>query len=402
MNEYNINSRQMAKCIQGISMLIPSIRLRKNLVQFNTMLYISRYKEHEDFIQTVGRCLLREGFLEFSGMETTDSDPTRFILPENIEKAHLETRRKWFNASVHKFVEDLTNRFVCDDQVQMQTASKKQKKETVVVRLTHEGKTYLVSFLLCQAGQSVLISLPGVPGFQTVKVPGTSVSTLPTLKQDSVENYSKQLCQWILLLLSFKDAIKMGDLTRTNIHLKMLIPFFYSHSKLSKYYEDCLDYILKTEILLTSRLAMRVRAASFVNPTGGSGRNKEHDKETELQVQRIKKVIKGLISQKSESNMVAVDKVAPVLVGISENFAEQVGKPEKHRKRKHRTAELDEKELGNYMRNLRPFKNKNRNMASFTGSSNPFDKIVALEFKEYTLSVIERLKRGNVVFPYEV
>ena len=104
---------------------------------------------------------------------------------------------------------------------------------------------------------------------------------LPALKQDSVENYSKQLCQWILFLLSFKDAIKIGDLTRTNIHPKMLI-FFYSHSKLSQYYEDYLDYILKT-------------------------------------------------------------------------FAEQVGK---HHKRKHRTAEMDEKVLGNYMRNFKKIKNK--------------------------------------------
>ena len=56
--------------------------------------------------------------------------------------------------------------------------------------------------------------------------------------------------------------------------------------------------------------------------------------------------------------MVAVAKVAPVLVGISEIFAKQIVKPDKHLKGKHPTTEMDEKELGNYMRNLRPLKTK--------------------------------------------
>ena len=56
-----------------------------------------------------------------------------------------------------------------------------------------------------------------------------------------------------------------ADIFRTNIILKSMIPFFYSHLILYKYFTECIDYILKTEITLPPHIALRVRAGSFVN-----------------------------------------------------------------------------------------------------------------------------------------
>lgn len=50
--------------------------------------------------------------------------------------------------------------------------------------------------------------------------------------------------------------------------MKLMIPFFYSYSPLSKHMVECIDYIYKTEVALTPELAIQVRAATFVNPKG--------------------------------------------------------------------------------------------------------------------------------------
>lgn len=69
--------------------------------------------------------------------------------------------------------------------------------------------------------------------------------------RDDLQSYVFQFLQWYFVILTFKDAIKEGDSDRTNITLKFCIPIFFSHSILSKYLEECVDYILKTEVLLT-------------------------------------------------------------------------------------------------------------------------------------------------------
>lgn len=81
--------------------------------------------------------------------------------------------------------------------------------------------------------------------------------------QDDLYNYVNNYLQWYFVILQLQDTIHEGDVTRTNIILKTII--FYSHSALSKYFTECIDYILKTEIILPPDAALRVSAATFVN-----------------------------------------------------------------------------------------------------------------------------------------
>uniref|UniRef100_K1PWV9 DUF6589 domain-containing protein n=1 Tax=Magallana gigas TaxID=29159 RepID=K1PWV9_MAGGI len=81
------------------------------------------------------------------------------------------------------------------------------------------------------------------------------------------------------------------------------MPLFYSHSSLSKYMTECIDYVLKTETLLTPKMALKVRAASFINPTGRPGHNKAADIEKENQVKMLKDLIRGLGANKTENGI---------------------------------------------------------------------------------------------------
>jgi hypothetical protein len=71
--------------------------------------------------------------------------------------------------------------------------------------------------------------------------------------QDDLYNYVLQFMQWYLFILSFKDTDREGVIYRNNVNLKFCIPLFFSHSALSKYFIECIDYILKTEALLSEK-----------------------------------------------------------------------------------------------------------------------------------------------------
>lgn len=105
---------------------------------------------------------------------------------------------------------------------------------------------------------------------------------------------------WYIHFCEFKDGIREGDPFRTNINLKRMIPFFYSHSVRSKYAVECIDYILKTEVMLPKLTAMRVRLGSFVNPHGKKGGNKPADMQQENNILVLKDVIKGLGATKKK------------------------------------------------------------------------------------------------------
>ncbi|WAR03082.1 hypothetical protein MAR_009640 [Mya arenaria] len=68
-----------------------------------------------------------------------------------------------------------------------------------------------------------------------------------------------------------------GDIFRVSNMLKFLIPCLFKHSPWSKYMVECKDCILKTEIMLPQRLAIKVRMASMVKPKDKQGKIKPSD-----------------------------------------------------------------------------------------------------------------------------
>jgi hypothetical protein len=164
-------------------------------------------------------------------------------------------------------------------------------------------------------------------------------ATLPI--RDDLNNYVINFLQWYFVILQMKDCIHEGDIFRTNTVLKMMIPFFYSHSKLSKYFVECIDYIIKTECILPSALALQVRAGSFVNPNGGRGKNKAADLQKENEVKLLKELIKGLGANKTENAIIKISQATPVFHEISANYDNMCGIKEIRTTHKARSSNED-------------------------------------------------------------
>lgn len=212
--------------------------------------------------------------------------------------------------------------------------------------------------------------------------------------QDDLFNYVNNFLQWYFVILQLDDAIHEGDITRTNIILKQMIPFFYSHSVLSKYLTECIDFILKTEFVLPENVALQVRAASFVNVFGGEGQNKAADMHKENEVKLIKDLIRGLGSNKTEKSIVAISKAAPVISVIADNFDKMLNIPESRSRHKKRSSAEDISEIVSKLRNLDIWKFQgNRTLTGFQGiTCSPFDFDKDL-FLRTVKSTVFRLQR---------
>ena len=71
---------------------------------------------------------------------------------------------------------------------------------------------------------------------------------------------------WVVFLL--------GDIDRLIANLKFNTALFHSHSARSHYRVDSLDFVLKTEFLLSPQESLRIKEGAFVNQEGGAGNRK--------------------------------------------------------------------------------------------------------------------------------
>ena len=190
-----------------------------------------------------------------------------------------------------------------------------------------------------------------------VNIPSVGVMKVSLLcnEQDDLKNYVMNFLQWYFLLITFDDAIAEGDIQRTNILLKLIIPYFYSHSPLSKYLVECIDYILKTEVMLSQHKSLLVRCASFVNMRGGAGKNVASDMEKEHQVKYLKDLIRGLGANKTESSIKLVCSAGPIVNEVVHNFDQMSGHKTFKSTHKTSSADKDLEVLCDHIHKLRPF-----------------------------------------------
>ena len=57
-------------------------------------------------------------------------------------------------------------------------------------------------------------------------------------ERDSIMSHASNLSKWAMHLMHLNDMAKEGDLDRTVLACKMNILFFFSHSRLSKYFVE--------------------------------------------------------------------------------------------------------------------------------------------------------------------
>ena len=235
----------------------------------------------------------------------------------------------------------------------------------------------------------VQVRLPGIVG-------GIRIQMQDPQERDDVKNYSKQLLQWFLHLLEFQDAIKEGDITRCNICLKLMIPFFYGHSSTSKYAVECIDYILKTEVLLPEALGVRCRISSFVNPKGGAGNNKAADMQQENNILVLKDIIKGLGAGKTDKALVRASLAAPVVQAVVENYRQILDIHMRDGRHVKKSNKEDVKAVVSLTSDIDPFTTTpGRVMEHYKGiRADAFARIDKPHFMNHLAVIANRLKRG--------
>lgn len=212
---------------------------------------------------------------------------------------------------------------------------------------------------------------------------------------DDLHNYTINFLNWFFASCTLQDAISEGNIYLTNITLKYMMPLFYSHSSLSKYMTECIDYVLKTETLLTPKMALKVRAASFINPTGRPGHNKAADIEKENQVKMLKDLIRGLGANKTENAIVKISKVAPIIHSISDNLCAMTLTQNFHTTHRARPCDQDVQQILDILKNNNPWQNTpGRHLKAFKDISKSPYSFNQLNFEMCVMNTVDRLKRG--------
>lgn len=94
------------------------------------------------------------------------------------------------------------------------------------------------------------------------------------------------------------------------------VPFFFSHSRLSKSFEECLDFILKTQFLLSQMQHMRVLQAAFTGLKGGLGNKIESDFVQETFVCNQKDLIPSLGASKTKKAIMRCARLVDTVVCV--------------------------------------------------------------------------------------
>lgn len=303
----------------------------------------------------VGECMVTEQFLEF--LESPENQPDITDKPQNEQKLLL-------TKLIKKFMGYYGYGMV--DQPETLQKDKCDKLPTV----------FLVK-----------------PDGQKVKIKSVSISEP---EPDELYNYSLKLCHWYLHLNELHDTAKEGDLNRTLLNCQYSLAFFYSHSKLSKYLVENIDYLLKCKFLLSPLQRIRVLEGSYVNIKGGRGKNVESDLTQEHSVCNQKALIKSLGANKSENAIKRVTGAADAIAEICSKFDESCDIKQKSGHHSKPLNETDKQLVSKTLRNLRPFRiTPGRKCPGFKGiDSMPVNVVKHVELKARLNQIITRLTRG--------
>lgn len=143
--------------------------------------------------------------------------------------------------------------------------------------------------------------------------------------EDEVMSYSSNLTQWTIQLMLMNEIAHAADIEKHLVATKMNIPFFYSHSTLSKYFIECVDYVIKTSHSCSPQVAMRIMDGTFINTKGGLGKNVETDLVKEHSIRSRKELINSLGANKSEQAILRVTSAADTVAVLTGNFSRTIG-----------------------------------------------------------------------------
>ncbi|XP_053386739.1 uncharacterized protein LOC128550851 isoform X2 [Mercenaria mercenaria] len=290
------------------------------------------FKTHHEFLLLVGQQMIIEQFLEYFGMESASSSPTK---------------------NVPSFKRSLSER-----RAQMQEMLTDFMRQYGYLEFVHDVRV--------------------------------------SDDDDYVFNYCCNLCRWVLHLLMFEDIVREGDISRLIPCLMVCLQFFFSHSRLSKYFQEMLDFILKCEFLLSPMQRVRALEGAFTNLRGGMGKNIESDLVQENSVCNQKDLIRSLGANKTDKAILRCTKAADTIEKIS-SYVDSVASQKKSSKHHVPKAVKDQEIIQRSLRQLRPFnKTPGRSCDGFPKiCRSPLKKINKNDFQYRIMQVVSRLYYGQ-------
>lgn len=154
------------------------------------------------------------------------------------------------------------------------------------------------------------------------------------------------------------DTAKEGDLNRGILNCQYSLPFFFSHSALSKYSVENIAYILKCDRTPSPLQRIRVLEGegSLTNTKSGIGKNVESDLVQKHSICSQKKhLIKSIGANKTEQSISRVTRSADAIDEICSNFDSSILLNPKSGRHSKTVPEADEIRLFKKLRKLRPF-----------------------------------------------
>ena len=322
----------------------------------------SNFRAHEDLLLMVGQQMVIEQALELFDLDACDSQPSISQIPHDTSTLDHETKVKLADEILGKFVNHYGY-----GKFSMNAPEVENVVDTEIL---------------------VAQSSSGDLSFSTNKV---------TKPPDYIYNYSMQLCHWAVHLMSMNDTAKEGDVTRLLLNCSYNLPFFYSHSRLSKYFVENLDFLLKVKYLLSPQMSIRVLAGAFQNTKGGKGQCIETDLAMEHSIRNRKDLVRQLGANQSEKAILRISNAADTVNTICNSFDHALGVPTPSSRHSKESADCDRLLVRSSLRELRPFRKESgrKHIAYPAISQSPFHKINRQIMYTDMLNIIQRLCRGQ-------
>ena len=283
--------------------------------------------------------LIVELFLEMNGL--TDVQQT-IQQPQHVKFWTSQKKLDWLLTTIEPITDAIFKPFAAPNNagITLKIVLEDGVDHTVTLPSEMAGKT-----CECHIG-SVKVK---------IHVPGQDESIDKV--DDDLYNYNMAFVRSMIDFMALQDCIKYGDIDKLTIIIKRLIPLFAGlHSFRSKYMIEMINFLTKTEYVLSPKESTCVKLRAFVNPTGREGHNKPADLQQENNIKAVKNVVKGLGAGQTDTALVRASEAAPSINAINENFKLSLGMNSGSFSKKHSKDDTEDKAACmNVLRAIRPF-----------------------------------------------
>ena len=244
---------------------------------------------------------------EDKNLQSTISEIQEF--PQHIKVWSAAKKLEWLLTYVDNIVSELFIPF--------------KKPEDILVHLNlADGRLVQVPVPAHMRGMQAEIQVAGISYRFLVPVLPPPVR----ITSDELRNSSLGFLRSMMEFLVLSDIVRAADITRLPVILKRLSATFIGLTSYhSKYAIECINFIAKTQWVLSDRESAKVMLRAFVNTAGQMGKNKPADLQQENNIKTVKTVLRGLGASKTDAALKRTSKAAPVVDKIALDFQKGAG-----------------------------------------------------------------------------